>query len=423
MKSEESQQENISIKNDPVLEQQKYRITERESDELVVEERSRQYAEQGITTKIAHDIVELIKKEHERGYFIVSKTDDHFYTFYLNASDPLSLLEKHINVEGEHVLTVGSNGDFAKILMEKGAKQVDVFDISLPGVFYNELGMVALQELDFEMYRMCMNGWKDKVLGSSQGMFHEGIYHELRGFLSEQARVYFDTLMTCPELFAEQYFDFGQRREHKLPREMAKSDSDQYVTLVGSLIKDKDAYKKLQQKARETPVSFSWASANAMVKNIAQANGTDDEFVNDVLKSEKLFSPEYTEKFAQINTVYLSNVAYEPEKQIALAKQFLKAGVGRVIMTMRANEYAWFFGERDNTYIDEAGKIHTINPYTRENDAWLKKHVLEVRKLVEYKGKPLFPGDVLEYEGSRLRIIDYNNTVEFGMLVEMRREE
>lgn len=353
MYREEPQQKNIPIKNDPVLEQERYRVTEREPDESAVEERSHQYAEQGITTKIAHDIVGIINEEHKGGHFILSKTDDHFYTFYLNASDPLSLLEKHINVEGEHVLTVGSNGDFAKILIEKGAKQVDVFDISLPGVFYNELGLVALQELDFEMYRMCMNGWKNQNPWEpySRSMFHEALYHVLRGFLSEQARVYFDTLITCPELFAERFFDFGQRREHQLPRKMTTSESAQYVTVIGDIIKDEEEYKKLQRKARETPVSFSWASANAMVKNIAQANGTHDEFINDVLKSEKLFSPEYTERFSQIDTVYLSNVAYEPEKQIVLAKHFLKAGVARVIMTMRANEWAWFFGEIKNTYM------------------------------------------------------------------------
>ena len=101
----------------------------------------------------------------------------------------LSCYGENIDVSDEHVITVGGSGDFAKIFLEKGATKVDIFDLSLPAVFSNELSITALQELDFQSCKDFVNFWQMKRekdgrqhRANDLAIFDERIYGALKPF-------------------------------------------------------------------------------------------------------------------------------------------------------------------------------------------------------------------------------------------------
>ncbi|MBU1034726.1 MAG: hypothetical protein ABH861_03050 [Patescibacteria group bacterium] len=394
---------------------------ERSADDSEIKARSDRYEAQGITVEFAHELVELVEEKHGKGEYKGLSGQEHLEVFYLNFSDAIELLEKHLDVRGEHVITVGGNSDFAKIFLEKGAQKIDIFDISLPAVFYNELCIVALKELNLEGYKDFVNFWKmnegrkweDRL--DFLSVFDARIYKALRVFLSEQARTYFDELIQHPDLFQERgeyYGSFVQTRREN-------TSGGKEFTVIGDLIKDVSTYADLQEKARNADVSFTWASVNAMAEYVARANGVDDYHALGSAGREALFPEHIARRFAGVDTVYISNIDYHPKLQIRLAKLFLQAGVGRVLLAMSGERLGY---KSDEEYIDKSGNI--IRKKSQEDGfyEWYNQHRDEVRKLVKLDERPIHPSDVLEYIGVNVHVIDYTDRVEFGMVVEIRND-
>ena len=386
--------------------------------------RSERYDVQGITVEFAREILELIEEKHLSNQEVVLNGLEHLETFYLNSSDSIELLKKHIDVQGEHVVTVGASGDFAKIFLQKGAKSVDVFDISLPAIFYNELSMVALQELDFESYKDFINFWKMNENQDGEqafkilSIFEVHIYAAVRGFLSEQARAYFDELIKKEKMFKKTGKVFSKFAQIREQRGRGPERNGTAITLIGDLIKDEAEYLDLQNKARATETNFSWVSVNAIAESIARSKGAVDFPAFDTNNRERLLPAQLSDNLSGTDTVYLSNIDYAPEQQVLLAKLFLQAGVKRVLLTVCGDRLGAMSYLR---MIDADSNIIDVNPHGESGQNLLAKNGHNVRGLFRYDGKPVLPGEVIKYKGVDLHIVDYNDRVQFGMLVEIKK--
>ena len=125
-----------------------------------------------------------------------------------------------------------------------------------------------------------------------------------------------------------------------------------------------------------------------------------------------------SDNWSGTDTVYLSNIDYAPEQQVLLAKLFLQAGVKRVLLTVCGDRLGAMSYLR---MIDADSNIIDVNPHGESGQNLLAKNGHNVRGLFRYDGKPVLPGEVIKYKGVDLHIVDYNDRVQFGMLVEIKK--
>ncbi len=135
--------------------------------------------------------------ERKREVLIAGDTE----SLYLNSSDSLRNLER-LSFDGKKILTVAGSGDFPLAMIDRGASEVHVLDISMPGCFFSELKIIAARELSYKEYEKMfgtITPWERDRREEEEyvaPIFDVEIYKKIKPFLSEQAALYFDTIFT-----------------------------------------------------------------------------------------------------------------------------------------------------------------------------------------------------------------------------------
>jgi hypothetical protein len=214
----------------------------------------------------------------------------HFESFYRSASDSLSIAREQVDVKDKKITTVASNGDLWQVFADQEAKEIDVFDLSLPALFYSELKLIGLENLDFKEYlQMFGQGKEDlrKQQKKQDPFFDPDQYNKIKDKLSPQARCYFDSLVGDIEN-TELICGGG------LNGFVRYRPSDVFV---GDIITDEKEYQKLQQKTSSVRFNFR---------------------LGDI---RDLYTEKELEKF---DVIYLSNIGYMIRSSLELAKSLLK---------------------------------------------------------------------------------------------------
>jgi hypothetical protein len=220
----------------------------------------------------------------------------HTESFYCESSDNLPAIREKIDVKDRQVATVASNGDFWQIFAEGGAREIKVFDISLPALLYTELKLVGLENLDYEDYLALvgrgandLNARKDR----EERFFSPVIYQKIRDRLTVQAQAYFDGLLDdeSNDLFrTKRFHGFAKYRSNEV--------------FIGDLIKTKEEYKRLQSRSKT-------------VKYVLN--------LGDVMKESS--------DLAESDIIYLSNVGYKLDKMLEFVASLLRKGARAIIST------------------------------------------------------------------------------------------
>ena len=170
---------------------------------------STNYESVGLTSDFVR---QRIANVHARGYSVEVPRDMrivgdpyeciHGDVLYLNSSDSFRCLSAASNIANGRVLSVAGSGDFPLAFIEKGVKELDVIDVSMPACFYSELKIVAAHALDFHSFRKLFTSFAASeqiaLLKDDQPanlpIFDLEIYRQVRQCLSEPAQTYFDTI-------------------------------------------------------------------------------------------------------------------------------------------------------------------------------------------------------------------------------------
>jgi hypothetical protein len=198
-------------------------------------------------------------------------------------------------VAGKKVLTVAASGEFAEIFINGGARAIELFDVSIPGVLFNELKIICLRRLPFEQFKQMFVERKD-----DKKWFDPEIYQEVRPFLSQQSQIFFDAISES----------FKENNSLTKDRNFARSrkglvGAERKTSFVGDFL-DEDSYLQLQEKARRVSVKISWCSVTRFL-----ANGLKDK-----------------------DFVYLSNIGYQPDITMTFAACCLRRGAKEVLFSL-----------------------------------------------------------------------------------------
>jgi hypothetical protein len=260
------------------------------------------YAADGVTSEKIRSTLAAIR-EAEKSKTFWGRGLKHETSFYLNSSDPLALLHENADVEGRRVVTVAGSGDFAQVFLANGARELVIFDVSLPAAMFNELKLVGLRRLEYREYRAMFDTWKAGAAGGP--IFDAASYQQVRDGLTGPACEYFDSLVREENQDLMRH-DLG--REDKafngFSRSRATKKEKAFTSFIGGVITTEAAYASLQRKAREAVVSI----------RVKDAVGAAGEAQN-------------------ADMAYLSNVGYEPETTAGIAQSFFESGVEKVIFT------------------------------------------------------------------------------------------
>ncbi len=388
---------------------------ERDPDNEAIAARSARFTAMGATVEFARDLPEHVFQTLSGEHRYARSEHYHLEEFYLNSSDAIPEIHRSVEVAGRRVLTVGASFDTAEAFIDNDAIQLDVFDISLPVLFYDELRLVALQELDFETYKRLIYAWKPETFGTEKvtdrnTLFDLDIYKQLRPYLSEQSRAFYDGIQKDSELFRG-YGLLMSRFSHARLNERTKM----FDNFIGTVISDETAYNELQAKARTTAVEFTWCSANNLLAYVARANNVDLDLERNRVDNEALLPEELTAGLAGVEVVNLSNIEYLPPDQIALAKKFLEAGVNRVIIALSPNRTLYRPRE---FFMDQAGEIVMAKGLGQRRNYRIDP---SLRQLLSFETQILKPGDEITVSGNRIKVLDYNLDIEFGLVVELTK--
>lgn len=206
---------------------------------------------------------------------------------YLNSSDPVEALHSRLeDLRGKTISTVAGSGEFAQVFLNKGAKRIEIFDVSAPGLFFNELKIEALRKLSSEDYRA--------LFDTSPAIFDRDIYRHIADSLSPQAKSYFDTL--CLPSYSP-FLEGGL-----ISRERPMRDH-RFWSFMKHGISDDKSYEALQKKARQAAFFFN-------LEDICDRSATEEGK----------------------DLIYLSNV---PELMLnyELIADFIKKGNKRILFT------------------------------------------------------------------------------------------
>ncbi len=224
-------------------------------------------------TSTPEEIADAFLREHEN-------------VFYTSSSDAIEYLEL-AHVQGERLVTVAASGDATLALLRQSPASIEMCDVSVPGIFFNELKLLALRTLNYEDFqKMFYTRW-------TRPSFDIDLYQQLQSQLSVQARTFFDELLGAPTYDS----DAAMRPSPSFARSRAKS-------IIGDVVKTEDEYQKLQKQAQQTRIILRRISIEQELQN------------------------------KNVDVVYLSNVGYEPEVTGKIAKAFLKRGTKRVIAAL-----------------------------------------------------------------------------------------
>lgn len=215
-------------------------------------------------------------------------------------------------------MTVAGSGEFAHTFINGGAKEVVMFDISPSAAFFGELRHQALCNLDMQTYIKLFEPFTIESDSDDDedvtNIINFQIYRQIREHLTRDAREYFDTVENNPAVANVKRFSWSG-----LAR-MRTNKKYKFNRLVGEIITKDSEYLKLQEKAKKTKVHMSLVD----VSNL------------DYLVATK-----------KPDILYISNIAYFPERTLAIAKKYIDLGVKEVICTISSNSED-FAGDYDS---------------------------------------------------------------------------
>lgn len=307
-------------------------------------------------------------------------TEGHPDVFYLNTSDGIETLYSQCDVAGKRVLTIGGSGDAWQVFLLKGALEIQVYDISLPGVLWNDIKDTALRTLTFKHYQQIfsLEGWDEARSGKL--WLNLPLYKYLRSHISPQAKTFFDTLCNFPKgdslVLAHPNKQFCRYRGYGEQKENG-STMVGYLQTVGTIVKDEESYNSLQTRAQETPI-------NIRRRDIAT-----------YLQEENV--PE---------VIFLSNIYYDEFETVKLALKFFEIGSQRVIMTMVPNVIVTL----KNT--DGSLTMYPMESAKGKKNEYGEKDFLDV---------PV--GTAIYLDGIKTRFLGCDPRVSCSVMLELRRED
>jgi len=220
----------------------------------------------------------------------------HDEAFYCLASDDLRGLREKVDVRGKRVTTVASNGDVWQMFAEGGAEEIEIFDVSLPALWFSELKLTGLENLNFDDYTELFGRGKDDLLARQKagaGPIDKDIYQKIRPRLSPQARTFFDGLTG----------DGGSRLASTNPWNglIRYRENDLFI---GDIIKDREEYERLRARSKQTRYSIR---------------------LLDINEENRRFTPD--------DVVFISNINYMLRDSLSLAGNLAADGATVLLTT------------------------------------------------------------------------------------------
>lgn len=345
------------------------------------------YDAAGVTVEsIKPRLQEVLRKVQKDKEFPILFNEE---SFYLQSSDPIALLNE-MDFSGQKVMTVAASGDFAQIFLNRGAAEVRMFDFSPFAAFWTELKIAAASNLTFEEYGKFFgeghslkadsdNYDKDTGEYVPIKLFDARLILKVRQGLSVQARRVFDLLET--EDFEELFIT---RNKFTNDLGFARSRDTEFV---GDVIKEKTEYEALQANLKKG----EWSIKVEEAKTAAHETGNMD-------------------------VVYISNIGYEAEQTVDMAKEFRKQGAKRVIFSLQHTQLYNRSGLDRRSY-DATGRELNFN---YNDDKRLRDENKSQEWLVHRKTGAIFkPGDCFDVASTPVRLIGIRGHNGYDVLAEL----
>lgn len=245
------------------------------------------------------------------------RVTDHEDSLYVNSSDPIDVLLRHVSVKGKRVLTVAGSGDFAFVFLYGKCESLCLVDLSPYALFLSELKLRAVETLTYSEY--CDLFFVPYIYENEyRGPFvSPALYGRVREGLSIQAQAFFDFVTD------DKHAKFWQIREPTCGNSKILRFRTCYHPLgnVGlrHVLRNARTYESIQQSLRRTPCVIR-------LQDVSSVN-------------------------ASFDYVYVSNIGYLDSRQGELIKGILRRGSRRVGLSTRSLESI-------SCVMDEAGHLY-----------------------------------------------------------------
>jgi len=259
------------------------------------------YASSGITAeRVASLLSGLADKRPGHGALPIQ---DASMAVYVNSSDPIGAISRHLELRDKSVLTVAGCGDLPLLFISKACASICIADVSPFALFLTELKVRAVEQLlRADYFRLFM--LPELNDNDFSGPFFEGsLYRSLRASLSLPARTYFDML--------------HEPRYHFLATVNAQ-DVDNTKFVRHRLCYPPASRRRIDHVATDE----SYSLLREQVRNVPLRLTTDD--VHGLADTS-----------LQYDYVYLSNIGYLDDYQGTLARRFLLGGSRMVGLSLR----------------------------------------------------------------------------------------
>jgi hypothetical protein len=238
---------------------------------------------------------------------------------YVNSSDPIAVIHRHVELADKKVVTVAGCGDLPLLLLGKSCGSMTIVDCSMFALFLTELKIRAVEQLAATDYLRLFRYPAISQNDYSGPFFDKSLYPAIRPQLSHPARAYFDGLLDAScHLLATVHPE--NRDNSALVRFRYCYPPSSRMRLPHIMIDG--AYARLQERIRLTPIQLTLGDMR-----------------------------ELTCGPSAFDYVYLSNIGYADGDQGSLAQRFLTFGSAVVGLTLRRRtSLAMVVDERGNTY-------------------------------------------------------------------------
>jgi len=228
-----------------------------------------------------------------------------FESFFLISSDPLLDLIEY-DIKCGKIATVAGNGDFGQIFIAKGCRYLNIFDISLPAIFYSELKLISLEQLKLEEYLKFLGKGMERLtaqLSCKLPFLDYSYWRYVSSYLSPQAVMFFETL--C-----------GDEKYKSIIRNDSWADfvrPGNSLVYIGDIINNESEYYGLQDKMKEVSIEFNLGD---------------------------IFNLYDRQEIGNFDLVYLSNIGIEIAETIKLIERLFFSGAKRIIFTFFYNDHS-----------------------------------------------------------------------------------
>jgi hypothetical protein len=268
----------------------------------------------------------------------------------------------------DRVLTIASSGEIPQAFIFSGSTYLEIVDCSVPACFMAELKLMAAQYFSYEDYlRLFFFG--DKL---DAEIFDPDIYRFIAPHLSAQARLYFDAIITKPELRDLFVMNKFSRNRNICPRE-----ADNLPTRFAPLA-SRDSYSVLQDRLAES--EWTIRRMDLRTANLAEADKYD--------------------------LVYISNVGYTFEDILDTVRILFQKGVKLVGFTIE--NCGRNIGKNcQQLWVDRNGTV-----YNSQSD------LIPTAPLLSVDGQLITPGSLVRFEGIEFEVKHIDPTVKLGIYCE-----